>query len=123
MNGRLREAFEAELRASVTAEADGAAFPAWSHLERAHILSQAFPGPHVRVHVAMLGYAWRHRWWGELIGQIPRIILAGPGSAVGRAPLGNTGGSNMPVSAPTHPSGPAGAARHAVAGRNPRPGP
>lgn len=100
MTSALSAALENELQRSRSEETEGRGAAAWVHLERAHILSQPFPVPHVRVHVAMLGFAWRHRWWGEVIGQIPRIILAGPASALGRAPIGNTGGSNVSLFKP-----------------------
>lgn len=64
---------------------------AWRHLERAHILSQPFAGLHVKVHVRMIGRAFRDQKWGELLGQIPRLLLAGPGSLLGRYPRGNRG--------------------------------
>ncbi|MNT47969.1 hypothetical protein D3C72_1847260 [compost metagenome] len=36
----------------------------------------------------------------EALGQIPRLILAAPGSALGRAPLGNTGRSAVGIFTP-----------------------
>jgi hypothetical protein len=81
-----------------TRDAGGVA-DAWHH-ERAHILRQAFPLPHVRVHVDTLGLAWRRRRLGEFLGQVPRIILAGPAYALGRAPIGNIGGSNVSLFKP-----------------------
>ena len=67
----------------------------WRHLERAHVLSQPMAGPHVRTHVAMLGYALRHRDGREIIGQLLRAVVAGPGTWTGRYPVGNTGGANV----------------------------
>ena len=64
---------------------------AWAHLEDAHVLSQPWIRPHVRVHVAMLGLGWSQRDRGEVIGQLARLIVAGPGSATGRYPVGNIG--------------------------------
>lgn len=64
---------------------------AWRQLERAHILSQPFARLHVKVHVRMIGRAFRDRKWPELFGQIPRLLLAGPGSLFGRYPRGNRG--------------------------------
>lgn len=64
---------------------------AWRHLERAHILSQPFAGLHMKVHMRMIGRAFRDRKWRELFGQIPRLLLAGPGSLFGRYPRGNRG--------------------------------
>src|SRR6478752_7624230 len=88
----LRGAFEAELVAAKSAEARGDVRLAWRSLERAHVLSQAFAGPHLRVHWVMAGFAWRGWDVRELLGQLPRLLLAAPGSWSGRAPRGNTGG-------------------------------
>ncbi|WP_224244093.1 DUF3703 domain-containing protein [Hyalangium gracile] len=100
MTPRLRGHFETELRQSVEAETRGEWSSAWRFLERAHILSQAYAGPHLRVHWAMFTFAWRRRNWGEMLGQLPRLVLAGPGSLLGRAPLGNTGGANVGIFTP-----------------------
>ena len=67
----------------------------WRHLERAHVLSQPMAGPHVRTHFAMLGYALRHRDRREIVGQLVRLVVAGPGTWTGRYPIGNTGGANV----------------------------
>ena len=100
MKPKLRAAFEAELGEATRAEAGGELARAWRHLERAHILSQAYAGPHVRTHCRMLGFGWRRRDVGELFGQLVRIVVAGPGSWMGRAPLGNTGGANVGILTP-----------------------
>lgn len=42
----------------------------------------------------MIQYAWSEKRFFEVFGQIPRILLAGPGSLFGLAPKGNTGGTN-----------------------------
>ena len=96
----LRGAFEAELVAAKSAEARGDSRLAWRSLERAHVLSQAFAAPHLRVHFAMAGFAWRAFDIRELLGQLPRLLLAAPGSWTGRAPRGNTGGSNVGIFTP-----------------------
>ena len=67
----------------------------WTHLERAHILSQPLAGAHVRTHVAMLGAALRRRDPNEIVGQVFRFAVAGPGSLTGRYPVGNTGGADV----------------------------
>lgn len=68
---------------------------AFSHLERAHILSQYSTRDHVRVHLAMLrwGIAQRNGW--EVFGQIVRVIAAATKTAIGWVPVGNTGGANV----------------------------
>ncbi|MDY7229876.1 DUF3703 domain-containing protein [Hyalangium rubrum] len=97
MNPRLRAHFERELPQSLEGEARGEQDAAWRFLERAHILSQAHAWPHVRVHCAMFTFAWRRRDWREWLGQFPRLLLAGPGSLLGRAPQGNTGGTSVGI--------------------------
>ena len=72
----------------------------WHHLERAHILSQPMAGPHVRTHLAMIGSALRRRDRREILGQLFRLIVAGPGSFTGKYPVGNTGGANVSAFAP-----------------------
>lgn len=66
-------------------------------LEKAHIVSQPYAWPHFYVHALMLKLAWRHRVWKEVLGQIPRLILAMPGSWTGRAPKGNLGSTKMGI--------------------------
>ncbi len=73
---------------------------AWHHLERVHIVSQPYLGPHLASHGAMLGFAIRRRDWSEVLGQMVRIILAPLGSLTGRLPVGNTGRSNVSAFAP-----------------------
>ncbi len=73
---------------------------AWTHLERAHIVSQPMAGPHVRTHLAMLRLALRTRRPHEVAGQVFRTVVAAPGSWTGRYPLGNTGGANVSAFAP-----------------------
>jgi len=48
---------------------------------------------HVRTHLAMLSYGVRARDRREVVGQLIRLVLAGPGSISGRYPEGNTGGA------------------------------
>jgi hypothetical protein len=67
----------------------------WNHLERAHILSQPMAGPHVRTHLAMLGFAVRHHDAREILGQAFRVVVAGPGSLTKRHPVANTGGADV----------------------------
>lgn len=67
----------------------------WPHLERAHIVCQTWAWPHTRVHATMLRVAVRHRDRREAVGQIVRLLVAGPGSLTGRYPTGNTGRATM----------------------------
>jgi hypothetical protein len=91
----LREAWSEERAAATTARADGDTAGEWRHLERAHILSQPMAGPHVRTLAAMLAYGFRRRDRREVVGQLVRLVVAGPGSWTGRYPLGNTGGADV----------------------------
>src|SRR4051812_1427470 len=91
----LRFAWESERAASAASRAKGDARAEWTHLERAHILSQPMAGPHVRTHLSMLGYAMRHRNRREIVGQLVRVLVAAPGSWSGRYPVGNTGGADV----------------------------
>ena len=100
MRGRMpvatRERFEAELdRGSGGAGPDG-----WGALKVAHVLSQPWAGPHVRVHRAMLLKGWRERNRHEVLGQVMRLAVAAPASWAGRYPAGNTGAADVPARRP-----------------------
>jgi Protein of unknown function (DUF3703) len=97
---RLRAAWAAELAAARAARSSGDTSAEWTHLERAHILSQPIAGPHVRTHVAMFAAALRRRDGHELAGQLFRIVVAAPGSMTGKYPVGNTGGADVSAFAP-----------------------
>jgi hypothetical protein len=71
----------------------------WHHLERAHVLAQPFVVAHVGSHVAMLRRAVDERDRTEIVGQVIRVVLAGPASAVGRIPVGNPGRARVPLGA------------------------
>jgi hypothetical protein len=60
-DGAVAAAWHDEMRLSRLARAERDSDVEWRHLERAHILSQPWPLPHVRTHAAMLGYAIRAR--------------------------------------------------------------
>lgn len=68
----------------------------WRHLERAHILGQPYPLAHSIVHWKMLLFGLRTKNSKEIIGQIPRLLFGGVKSFVGKIPVGNTGGANVP---------------------------
>jgi hypothetical protein len=91
----LRERWAQEHTAAHTARQRTDLEDEWRHLERAHVLSQPMAGPHVRTHVAMLGYGLRHRDRREVVGQLVRLVVAAPGTWTGRYPVGNTGGANV----------------------------
>lgn len=68
----------------------------WRHLERAHILAQPYPYQHTVVHWKMLKFGIKLKNSKEIIGQIPRLLVGGVKSFVGKIPVGNTGGANVP---------------------------
>lgn len=72
----------------------------WSLLEDAHVLSQPWVRSHTRVHLAMLVAGWMSRDVTEVRGQLLRLLVSGPASAVGRYPIGNTGRSRVPATLP-----------------------
>ena len=73
---------------------------AWALLEEAHVLSQPWAWPHIKVHAAMLALGWRTRDRREVRGQLLRIVVAGSGSVTGRYPEGNTGRASVPATQP-----------------------
>ncbi len=92
---QLRQAWSDERAAAAVARRRHDERGEWHHLERAHILSQPMVVPHVRTHLAMLGAALRRHDRQEVIGQVLRLVVAGPGSLTGRYPVGNTGGADV----------------------------
>lgn len=100
MSPTLREHFNLELSLARLAENARDFESAWKHLARAHILSQYFAGPHVFTHILMLRLGLKTHNMTEILGQIPRLILAAPGSWFNRAPKGNTGLSNVGIFQP-----------------------
>lgn len=92
----LRGVYERELKSSAMREAEGNLQLAWRHLERAHILGQPWAVEHTYVHWEMLKFGLRIKSPKEIIGQIPRLLVGGIKSFVGKIPVGNTGGANVP---------------------------
>lgn len=90
---RIRPHVQAELDAAGSADQAGLLEDAFRHLERAHVLAQPSATEHSRVHFHMLRFALKHRLLGEAIGQVLRLLLAGPLTVLGAIPIGNTGGS------------------------------
>ncbi len=69
---------------------------AWVHLERAHIIGQSYPVPHTYAHWLMLKFGFKIKSKSEIFGQLPRLFVGGVKSFVGKIPVGNTGGANVP---------------------------
>jgi hypothetical protein len=88
----IRPFVSLEIAAAARAQSDSVSF---RHLERAHVLGQSSPREHVRAHLHMLVWAWRHRHAREVYGQLFRLLGAAALTAIGIVPTGNTGGSNV----------------------------
>ncbi|MCE7995608.1 MAG: DUF3703 domain-containing protein [Roseivirga sp.] len=92
----LKPFFVAELEHYQTAYTKGDLREAWNHLERAHIIGQRYPYAHSYVHWEMLLFGFKIKSAKEIFGQIPRLIFGGIKSFVGKVPIGNPGGANVP---------------------------
>lgn len=92
----LRKEVVKEYKLSKQAERNNDLHKAWGHLERAHILGQAWPIEHTRTHWRMLLFAFRRKNLKEIIGQFPRLLVGGVKSFLGEIPVGNTGGADVP---------------------------
>ena len=69
---------------------------AWKHLERSHILGQAYPYEHTYSHWLMLKFGFRQKNVKEVLGQLLRLAVGAWKSFIDHIPTGNTGGSNVP---------------------------
>ncbi len=96
MPEELKPYFRAELEAYRNKLALNNLQEAWRHLERAHVIGQAYPWEHSYVHFKMLQFGIRIKSPREIIGQLPRLLVGGVKSFVGVIPVGNTGGANVP---------------------------
>ena len=92
----LKPFFKKELQNARTAFAQNNFQQSWRHLERAHILGQPYPCHHSFVHWKMLLFGIKTKNLHEIIGQIPRLLVGGVKSFVGKIPVGNTGGADVP---------------------------
>ena len=95
MHPGLQAAFHAEVQHAERALSNDRLAEAFAHLERAHVLGQWHVRPHLLAHWGMLRIGWRRRDLREIVGQLIRIPGGVIGSAIGRVPRGNTGGSNV----------------------------
>ncbi len=93
---RLKPFFSKELKAYQEELAINNLPKAWQHLERAHVIGQAYPYEHSCVHWKMLLFGIQIKSGKEILGQIPRLLVGGVKSFVGTIPVGNTGGADIP---------------------------
>ncbi|MCF6326622.1 MAG: DUF3703 domain-containing protein [Devosiaceae bacterium] len=98
MDKDLKAAFEKEMKLGKKFFAKAEYKDAFHHFERAHVLGQFFVLPHVRSHIWMFFIGIRTGDFNEIKGQLIRIPLGMIGSALGKVPLGNTGGANIKLS-------------------------
>lgn len=96
----VRDRLRGDLAAARVARRSGDRERCWELLEDAHVLSQPWAIWHVRVHGSMLVAGAGARDWREVWGQLVRLVVAGPGSATGRYPVGNTGRARVPATRP-----------------------
>lgn len=94
-NSERRLAFDQEIALARECIAAGDLDRAFRHLERAHVLGQAFVRPHAKVHGLMLTLELRRARPLAAFGQVVRIVLGSVGSAIGIVPVGNTGGTDI----------------------------
>jgi hypothetical protein len=100
MPSPLKPFFNKELQDAQIAFAQNNLQQSWRHLERAHILGQPYPYHHSLVHWEMLVFSIKTKNNHEIIGQIPRLLLGGILSFLGKIPVGNSGGANVPALQP-----------------------
>jgi len=92
----LKPFYEKELDRYRTEYLNGNLRIAWKHLERAHSIGQRYPYAHSYIHWKMLQFGFRIKSVREILGQITRLIFGGVKSFVGKIPVGNPGGANVP---------------------------
>jgi len=95
MNPVQNAAFDNEIALANELIAKGELAASFAHLERAHVIGQAFVVPHATTHWLMLRVEIRRRRILAVCGQTARIVLGMLGSIVGLVPIGNTGGTNI----------------------------
>jgi len=91
MTDEIRDRISANLADARACRRQGEWGRCWELLEDAHVLSQPWAIPHTQVHAAMLVAGWKARDVVEVRGQVLRLLVGGPASAIGKFPVGNTG--------------------------------
>lgn len=92
----LRPYYHSELEKFKAEYANNNLKNAWHHLERTHIIGQKYPFAHTYVHWKMLQFGFKIKSGKEVLGQLPRLLFGGVKSFVGKIPVGNPGGANVP---------------------------
>ena len=99
MKAELKQCYQTELAAAREAEGLRELSKAFTHLERAHILSQRYTLAHAGTHMRMLRLGWHTRSTREVVGQLTRAFAALLFSHIW-VPVGNTGRANVSAFAP-----------------------
>lgn len=94
MKTQLRHAFNYEMKQAISLYQQKQFEAAFMHLERAHILGQAYIIPHTQSHWWMLKIGLNTRDTREILGQLPRILASIVFSRIW-VPIGNTGGAKV----------------------------
>ncbi len=106
MSEKRKAHFESAMARAREARKQGDLTRAYALLEEAHITGQQWILPHLRSHWGMLCLALLQVDFREIAGQAFRLMLAAPGTWLGRLPLGNTGRANVsafrPMPIPEH---------------------
>lgn len=97
MNQILKKAFQNEMQIAKNFYLQTDWENCFKHLERAHVLGQRNVISHTVNHWWMLKVGLKRRDQREILGQIARLLVAGIGSVLGKAPVGNTGGANVGI--------------------------
>lgn len=100
MNKKLSKFFNLEINNYINAVKLKKISEAWIFLERAHILSQFYWKEHFYIHFRMLILALNTFDFREIVGQLPRLLLAIPGSLLRKAPKGNVGTTRVGIFEP-----------------------
>lgn len=95
MPAGLKSEYIRELEKYENELSKGNLYCAWSQLERAHIIGQSWPREHSYTHWLMLKFGLKIKNTREIVGQVPRLLLGGVKSFVGKIPVGNTGGADV----------------------------
>ncbi|NOX50437.1 MAG: DUF3703 domain-containing protein [Gammaproteobacteria bacterium] len=95
MGESLRKVFNKEMSVAKRYFSQGQFEKSFQHLERAHVLGQRYVVPHTHCHIWMLFVGVRTRNLKEIVGQLIRIPGGIVASAIGKVPIGNTGGTNI----------------------------
>jgi len=90
-HAELRETIRANRSAAKSARRNGDWTSCWRLLEDSHILSQPWVIPHLQVHASMLVSGYEERDHREVVGQILRLLVGAPASALKNYPVGNSG--------------------------------